>query len=160
MQFIQSPLTLPHTLLHPRFKHTQSKIFSPRYQVPQPNTKTAKEGICKVLPVQSNKTYRRSREIHPLIINLGTRWRSTVNCMAGRLHAKSKPPFLLRERLHVPPSRCGYFKDEKGFILLARNEPADRPASTALPQLRTAGKAEAMLHILVHSHLYPSTDCT
>jgi len=123
MQFIQSPLTLPHTLLHPRFKHTQSKIFSPRYQVPQPNTKTSKEGTCKVLPVQSNKTYRGSREIHPLIINLGTRWRSAVKCMAGLLHARSKPPFLLRGRLHVPPSQFGHFRNEKDLILLAGIEP-------------------------------------
>jgi len=148
------PLTLPHTLLHPHYKHTQSKIFSPRYQFPQPNTKTGKEGKCKV-PVQSNKAYRGSREIHPLIINLGTRWRSSVKCTAGLLHARSKPPLLLRGRLHVPSSRFGHFRDEKDLILLAGNKPTDRPASTALPQLRTAAKAEVMLH----SNLYTSTYC-
>jgi len=69
MQFIQPPLTLLHTLPHPHFKHTQSKTLSPRYQVPQLNTKTGKVGKCKNVPVQTNKAYKGSKEIHPLIIN-------------------------------------------------------------------------------------------
>jgi len=58
-----------------------------------------------------------------------------------------------------PPSRFGHFRDEKDLILLARIEPTDRPVSIALPQLRTAGKAEVMLHKRVHSNLHMSTDC-
>jgi len=93
MQFIQPPLTRPDKLPYPHFKHAQSKTFNPRYQVPQPNTKTGKEGKCKVVPVQSNKAYMGRREIHPLFINLGIRSRSAVTARLGCFRPGANPCF-------------------------------------------------------------------
>ena len=59
----------------------------------------------------------------------------------------------------MPPSRFGHLRDEKNPILLAGTEPTDRPASTALPQLRTAGKLKSCsIYILICTRALTACD--
>jgi hypothetical protein len=147
-----------------------SSSFQPRYQVLHPNRTTGKDGKCKVVPVQAIKAHRGSRRIHPLIINLGKRWKSAVNCMTQPFHSRNKhsvPIAWGRGGLDMSQSRCGHFREEKNLVPLPGIEPTDRPARslitlrTALSRVRPADKTEVRLcigYLLIFTRELPPCD--
>jgi len=72
-----------------------------------------KEGKGKLVPVHVLKACSGSRDVTPLILNLGTRWNWVVNFTPGK-----KLPYQVKMRLGGPQGRSGRFGEEKARFLL------------------------------------------
>jgi hypothetical protein len=59
--------------------------------------------------------YVGSRDIVPLIINLGCRWRCLVRIRSQTLHSFEVPEYPLNMKLGGPQSQSGYYKELKNI---------------------------------------------
>jgi hypothetical protein len=56
-----------------------------------------------------------SRDLVPLILNLGCRWRCLVRITSHTLHPFDVPQYVLNIKLGGPQSQAGYYREEKIF---------------------------------------------
>ena len=67
----------------------------------------------RVIPVQAMKAFRVSGGVSPLILNLGTRWKSVVNFMPSLFFPGKEPRCALSRRLDGPRAILDFLEKRK-----------------------------------------------
>ena len=92
-----------------------------------------------VVSVRTTKTYRRTRGIAPIILNLSTRWRWAVNHTLATLPLQKEPLITWNRKLGGSQSRSGRLEKRKIYFL-GQNQTLDCPTcSKSLYQLCYSG---------------------
>jgi hypothetical protein len=81
--------------------------------------KCKKKCRLTVVPIHAMKAHRGSGGIAPLILDLGTKWRSAVNLTPRPLYSR----YSLNRRLCGSHSRCGRFHGRANLLYLPEFEP-------------------------------------